>query len=698
MTWLGYQLVELYDKAGQDNLFDSVIVVTDRRVLDRQIDKNIKAFAEVKNILAHADSSADLKAHLEHGKKLITTTIQKFPFIVDGIADMSDKSFAVIIDEAHSSQSGQAADKLNMSLGGSSDDEEAEAAEKQGKVQAPDWQDKILDAMASRKMGQNASYFAFTATPKKPTLEKFGTQNTEGGFAPFHLYSMKQAIEEGFILDVLANYTTLRSYYEIQKSIAENPDFDSEKAQKVLRAYVEGHQDTINTKAGFMIDHFLEQVVATKKLRGAARGMVVTRNIESAIRYFFAIRTALKSANANFQAIVAFSGKKTVDGIEHTEESINGFATKDIPDMLSGKYAKDHPKKEVPTYKLLVVANKFLTGFDEPLLHSMYVDKRLQGVLAVQALSRLNRCNVKMQKQDTFILDFYNSSQEIKDAFDPFYTATSLKEATDVNVLHDLKDALDDTHIYNEADIEKFNELYFTGEDAEKLHPIIDEAVDRFNLIEDEDEKIDIKIKAKQFVKLYGQLASIIPFDNVAWEKLYWFLKFLIPKLKVKDRKQDQLDELLESVDLSTYALERVHLNEHIGLDDSDTEFDPENPNMRGFHETPAEEEPLDQIIRHFNERFFDAWDATPEEQRVKLINIMEHVQGSKAYKDQVVDNPDEQNRKIALKSLITQAVNQERKKDLDLYKIYAGDPDFKKAFEESIIRILALHEKSKPA
>ena len=274
-----------------------------------------------------------------------------------------------------------------MSLGGNGEEEEPE-----------DYQEKILAAMASRKMGKNASYFAFTATPKSGTLEKFGTKNGEGGFDPFHLYSMKQAIEEGFILDVLANYTTYKSYYEVQKSIEDNPEFGTIKAQKKLRAYVEGHQETIDTKAALMIDHFLSKVVGTKKLRGAARGMVVTRNIESAIRYFNAVRKELKAANAPFQAIVAFSGKKTVDGIEHTEESLNGFATKDIPDMLSGKYAKDHPKKEIPTYKLLVVANKFLTGFDEPLLHSMYVDKRLQGVVAVQALSQLNRSNDKMQK------------------------------------------------------------------------------------------------------------------------------------------------------------------------------------------------------------------------------------------------------------------------------------------------------------
>ncbi|MDP3851101.1 MAG: type I restriction endonuclease [Luteolibacter sp.] len=676
IAWLAYQLIELYDAGGENNLFDSVIVVTDRRVLDRQLDRSIRQFSEFKNLLAHADSAADLRSHLEKCKKLITTTIQKFPFIVDGIADMSDRKFAVIIDEAHSSQGGQAADKLNMTIGATDEDEEPE-----------DYQEKILQAMERRKMGKNASYFAFTATPKKATLEKFGVRNAEGGFDPFDLYSMKQAIEENFILDVLANYTTYKSYYEVRKSIEDNPEFDTIKAQKKLRSYVESHQQTIDAKAAMMVDHFNLQVVGTKKLRGQARGMVVTRNIESAIRYFFAIRNELKKVNAPFQAIIAFSGSKKVDGIDYTEDSINGFPSKDIPD-----------KFKEPGYRILVVANKFLTGFDEPLLHTMYVDKRLQGVLAVQTLSRLNRSNEKMQKQDTFVLDFYNSAAEIKSAFDDFYTSTSLTEPTDINILHDIKDALDDVAIYEDEDIETFNELFFNGVDAEQLHPIIDETVSRFDLIEDENDKIDFKIKAKQFVKLYGQLACIMPFPVSAWEKLHWFLKFLIPKLKVKDKDKDQLDALLESVDLSTYALQRVRLNEQIALDAAATELEPDNEHVHGVHEPGEDESPLDEIIRHFNERWFSAWPATPEEQRIKLVKLLEHVQHSAAYTEQVEGNPDEQNRDLALRSLIGSAVNKERKKDLELYKLYAGDPDFRKSLEESLIRILALHEKSKPA
>lgn len=300
-----------------------------------------------------------------------------------------------------------------------------------------------------------------------------------------------------------------------------------------------------------MVNHFLESVWKPKKLKGHAKAMVVTRNIESAIRYFFAIREILKRENAPFGAIVAFSGKKTIDGNEYTEDILNGFPGKDIPD-----------KFKTDDYRILVVANKFLTGFDEPLLHTMYVDKKLQSVLAVQTLSRLNRCNNKMGKADTFILDFYNTIEEIKTAFDPFYTATSLSQTTDVNVLHDLKESPDEVGVYEWDEVETFNDRFFSSAPADHLSPIIDVAANRFNkeLELEEEIKIDFKIKAKQFVKIYGQVACIMPFNNIHWEKLHWFLKFPIPKLLVKDPEQDQLDELLNSVDLSTYGLERVRV------------------------------------------------------------------------------------------------------------------------------------------
>jgi type I restriction enzyme R subunit len=679
ITWAAYQLIETYPerdglpgaKGIQNPLFDSVIVVTDRRLLDKQLRENIKEFSEVKNIVAPAFSSKDLKEGLEQGKKIIITTIQKFPFIVDGIADLSDKRFAVIIDEAHSSQSGTAAGKMNQAMGAGQSEEEDEDA-----------QDKILKAMQSRKMKGNASYLAFTATPKNATLERFGTKQEDGTFKPFHLYSMKQAIEEGFILDVLANYTTYKSYYEIEKSIQDNPLFDTKKAQKKLRAYVERHKQTVGTKAEIMLEHFISKVYNTKKLKGKAKAMVITQNIESAIRYYLAIKHLLKDKGNPFKIAIAFSGKKTVDGVEYTEADLNGFAEKDTRDYFDSD-----------DYRMLVVANKYLTGFDQPKLCTMYVDKKLQGVLAVQALSRLNRAADKMGKktEDLFVLDFFNEVDDIKAAFDPFYTSTSLNGATDVNVLHELKGTLDDVGVYEWAEVEDFVIKYFDGVDAQQLSPIIDKAANRFNseLELTDEKKADYKIKAKQFVKIYGQMASIMPYEVLYWEKLFWFLKFLIAKLIVRTKEDELIDELLESIDLSTYGLERTMLNHSIGLDDSATELDPQNPNPRGAHGSETEKDPLDEIIKSFNERWFHGWDATPEDQRVKFITISRHIQAHPDFKSKVADNKDTQNRDLAFKKILDDVMGQQRKKELELYKLYAKDESFYQAFFDTMKRMI---------
>lgn len=679
ITWAAYQLIETYPSnenaangyALDAPLFDSVIVVTDRRLLDKQLRDNIRDFSEVKNIVAPAVRSSDLKSALENGKKIIITTIQKFPFIIDGIADLSDKRFAVIIDEAHSGQSGSAHDNMNRAMGSETGDPEPDDA-----------QEKILEAMQSRKMRGNASYLAFTATPKHTTLEKFGEKQSDGSFEPFHLYSMKQAIEEGFILNVLANYTTYKSYYEIQKSIEDNPDFDTKKAQKKLRAYVERSQRTIDIKSEIILDHFIPQVVNTKKLRGKAKGMVVTQNIEAAIRYYKAITRNLEQRGNPFKVLIAFSGEKEVDGIKYTETEMNGFAEKDTRE----KFDKDE-------YRLLIVANKYLTGFDQPKLSAMYVDKKLQGVIAVQALSRLNRSALKLGKrtEDLFVLDFFNSVDDIKQAFDPFYTATSLSEATDVNVLHELKDALDDVGVYEWQEVEDFVVRYFNGEDAQNLSPIIDLAASRFDdeLELNNPEKVDYKIKAKQFVKIYSQMASIMPFEILEWEKLFWFLKFLVPKLKIKDPDQDTLDELLDSVDLSSYGLERVKLNQSIGLDDSATELDPQNANPRGYRDGEAETNPLDNIIKSFNEKWFQGWSATPEEQRVKFVNIAESIRSHPDFEEKYANNPDPQNRGLAFEKMLKEVMLQRRKDELELYKLFANDPAFKAAWQRSMEQVL---------
>lgn len=677
ITWCAYRLIEVYpakegiSTKGMDYpLFDSVIVVTDRKILDKQLRENIAGFSEVKNIVAPAYSSADLKSNLESGKKIIITTIQKFPFIVDGISDLSDKRFAVIIDEAHSSQSGTAHHKMNEAMGKKEFDYEA------------DIQEMVLEVMQSRKMKGNASYFAFTATPKNSTLEKFGTKQVDGSFIPFHLYSMKQAIEEGFILDVLSNYTTYKSYYEIVKSIDDNPYFKTDKAQKRLRNFVEKYPSTIATKVEIIIDHFINNIVKTKKLKGKAKGMVVTSSIETAILYHNAIVKKLNILGNPFKAIVAFSGKKELGGIEYTEDNINGFDSKDIAE----KFDSDD-------YRLLVVANKFLTGFDQPKLCVMYVDKRLEGVLCVQALSRLNRSAPKYGKktEDLFVLDFFNKIEDIKASFDPFYTSTSLKEETDINVLHELKSVLDDVGIYEQNEVDEFFKMYFSGFDAGKLSALVDAVAYRFNneLCLEDDDKADYKIKAKQFVKIYAQMAAIMPYEIIGWEKLFWFLKFLIPKMIVKDRDKDRLDELLNAVDLSTYGLERLKLGAKIELDPSELELEPQNPIPRGAHADEEKKDPLDEIIKNFNEKWFKGWDATPEEQRAKFIHIMDKVKSHNDFEAKYEKNLDEINKKIALEKIIDEVINKERKKELELYKLFATNEVFKLGLMENIERAL---------
>lgn len=607
---------------------------------------------------------------LESGKRIIITTIQKFPHVVKEIDDMGDKRFAIIIDEAHSSQGGTAADRMNQVLGKIEENEEGEI----------DAQDLIIRSMETRKMNGNSSYFAFTATPKNATLERFGPNKKTEASKPFHLYSMKQAIEEGFILDVLANYTTYKSYYQLQKSVADNPDFNTKKAQQKLKAFVERDERTIKAKADIMLTHFMQQVFDKKALKGKAKAMVVTQSIESAIRYFQALNELIIEIDNPFKIIVAFSGTKEINGIEYTESSMNGFPDSETKDQFDSD-----------PYKILIVANKYLTGFDQPKLTTMYVDKKLQGVLCVQALSRLNRSANKYGKktENLFVLDFFNESSEIKASFDPFYTATSLSGATDVNVLHDLKDVLDDSGIYEWDDVETFNTKFFSGANADDLSPVIDIAADRFNMLLElkEEEKADLKIKAKHFVKVYGQIAAIIAFENMQWEKLFWFLKFLIPKMIVKQKQDELLDELLESVDLSTYGIERIRLNESLILDKELGELDPANANPRGAH-ADDEESAMEQIIKDFNERWFSNWDATPEDKRQVYYTFTDKIAQHPDYESKYLNNADAHTRELAYNKIFDEVSLSMRKVQIEFAKQLMND-QFKQDFKTSTQRFL---------
>lgn len=569
LTWLAHQLVELHS-SDDKVIFNSVIVVTDRRVLDKQIRDNIKQFAQVNNVVeAITQGSQQLKSALENGKKIIITTIQKFPFVVEEIAELKGSRFAIIIDEAHSSQTGETAGKMNTTLSSEFDSE-----------------DEVIKAMESKKLPKNISYFAFTATPKNKTLELFGTKTSEGKREPFHLYSMKQAIQEEFILDVLKNYTTYKSYYKLLQTAENNPVFDTSKAKKKIKAYVEGHEFTIAKKTAVMVDDFMTK---TKDINGKAKAMVVTSSIINAIKYKQAFDEYLKKIHSPYKSIIAFSGKKEFKGDGYTETGINGFDSGKIPEKL----------KETE-YRFLIVAEKFQTGFDEPLLHSMYVDKPLKGVQAVQTLSRLNRA-YKPYKSDTFVLDFVNTTKEIKEAFDPYYECILLSEDTDPNKLNDLEEALADFQVYEKQEAQDFTANYFAKKDREELEKNIDSHVALFNELET-DEQVGFKVKASSFVKTYAFLALIIPFNKKYWEELYWFLKFLIPKLKLKVNNES-IEGLLDSIDLDSYTQHRQALNQDIILDNGVTEIDPITPQMRGSKAEP-EKEFLQEIIAEFNKKW----------------------------------------------------------------------------------------------
>ena len=703
LTWLAYKLIKtcpntmeaVRAKAVDAPLFNSVIVVTNRRLLDKQISDNIKMFGQSAKIVAHADTSKDLKEAIENNKRIIITTIQKFPFICDAISDVSDHNFAVIIDEAHSSQSGIAADKLNATV------------QKDADTDGSDTDALLEKLMKDRKMSTNCSYFAFTATPKRETLERFGSEDAEGKFHPYHLYSMKQAIEEGFILDVLTNYTTYRSYYELTKSIEDNPEYDNERAQKKLRGAVERDPKTIAAKADVMLTHFDAKVFRSHKLKGKAKAMVVTKDIECAIKYYQALNRIVVDKELPYKILIAFSGEKR---LQHQETSIypitenlygsiaaeeSGTAWSDYTEAGMNGFpdSQTAEKFDSDDYRILVVANKYLTGFDQPKLCAMYVDKPLAGVLAVQALSRLNRSAPDLGKlsEDLFILDFYNTQDDIKEAFDPFYTSTTLSEATDVNILHELKNTLLSFGVFDMDEVDAFIGLYIHGANADQWAPIIDAAADRFNFEIDwpENSKADFKMKCKQFVRIYSRVAAIMPFEMKDWEKLFWFLRYLIPSLHIAGPDIDSLKDLLDSVDLNTYGLRRTALNEAITLDAGETTIDPLKPTMVNAGSEEEEKDPLDVILQEFNNRWFNGWEATPDDQKMKLVSVAQAVAADEDYQTLVVGNPDQQAVDDLMITIIDKIMRKKRKGDNSLYKEYQQNEGFKADFRSVITRML---------
>ncbi len=669
IAWLAFKLIKatpttmdaVRAAALNEQLYQSVIIVTDRRLLDKQLTDNVKAFANSKDIVAHADTSQQLRQAIENKKRIILTTIQKFPYIVGDIADMRHLNFAVIIDEAHSSQSGIAADKLNTALYRDPDQT------------GGDIDELINKLIQDRKLSENASYFAFTATPKRETLERFGIEYEDGSFHPFHLYSMKQAIEEGFIHDVLSNYTTYHSFYEVAKRNEDNPEYDECRAQKLLRGMVEREPHTIAAKAEVMLSHFDAKVFRSRKLRGKAKAMVVTKDIECAIRYYHALRKLAEERHLPYNILIAFSGTKEVDGVEYTEAQLNGFPDSDT----SKEFDKDENR-------ILVVANKYLTGFDQDKLSTMYIDKPLAGVLAVQTLSRLNRTAPDLNKrdEDIFVLDFFNTIEDMQNSFNDFYTATSLEQATDPNVLGELRRTLLDLEVFTEDEVQQFNELFHHGAEPDELASILDRAQSRYdNEIEwPENGKADFKMKCKQFVKVYSRIAAIMVFDAPEWEKLYWYLRLLIPQLKVPQNGGIDISDLLDNSVLNTYALSRTALNVHIDLDDEETVLDPLAAKM--VNAGPAEEDrtAFDIILEHFNERHMSGWDATPAEQRTKIVKIADIIAHDAQYLSQVVGNPDTDAADRRFEEILNRIMTQQRSADLSLYREYR-DAGFRRDF-----------------
>ena len=657
IAWLAHQLIGL--RKNDKDIFDSVIVITDRRILDEQIKNTIKGFMQVGSTVGHAERSGDLRKFIESGKKIIISTVQKFPFILDEIGDQHrGRNFAIIIDEAHSSQGGKTSAALSEAL--------------------TDPEDVINDAlekrMESRKMLKNASYFAFTATPKNKTLEMFGVPfpGDEGKVKhhPFHSYTMKQAIQERFILDVLKSYTPVNSYYKLVKKVEGDPEFDKKKAQKKLHRYVESHDHAIRLKAEIMVDHFHEQVIARNKIGGQARVMVVCTGVERAILYFHTFREYLQERKSPYQAIVAFSGEYDYRGTKVTEASLNGFPSTDIADKI----------QEEP-YRFLICADKFQTGYDEPLLHTMYVDKVLSGIKAVQTLSRLNRAHP--QKHDVFVLDFMNDTGTITEAFADYYRTTVLSEETDPNKLHDLKAVLDGYQVYTPEQIENLVKLYLGGADRDKLDPILDVCVAVYKYSLDEDGQVDFKGKAKAFTRTYDFLASILPYNNAEWEKLSIFLTFLVPKLPAP--QEDDLSKgILEAIDMDSYRSEKQAAMK-LALPDEDAEIGPV-PVGGGGRKREPELDYLSNILKSFNEQFGTIFTDTDRIIRRITEDIAPKVAIDEPYRNAKRNTPNAA--PIELDAALKRVISPLLKDDTEFFKQFFQNESFRRFVTDMVFNL----------
>ena len=540
IAWLAHQLSTLHD-ASDRRVFDSIVVITDRRVLDRQLQSTIRQFEQTLGVVENIDTtSRQLKEALEAGKTIIVTTLQKFPVIAAEIGELPGRRFALIIDEAHSSQSGESTKSLKAVLSPASL-EAAEQEEAAAQTPEEELENTIVAEMEQRGRLPNASTFAFTATPKPKTLELFGTRQGDGSFAPFHLYSMRQAIEENFILDVLQNYTTYQAYWRLWKTVADDPRYDKSKAAHLLRSFVELHPHAIREKARIMVEHFADRV--QDRIVGRAKAMIVTRSRLHAVRYKLAVDAYLAERGYPFKALVAFSGTVKDGGRDYTEPGMNGF-----PETQTAKTF------DAPDQRFLIVANKFQTGFDQPLLHTMYVDKKLGGVNAVQTLSRLNRTHP--EKDGAMVLDFANEADAIKAAFEPYFETTLLSEATDPNLLYDSRTRLEEFPVYDPDDVDRFAKVYFSAAATQdRLYALLHPIVERFEALH-EDERAEFRGRLTDYVRLYAFLAQVLPFADADLEKLYVFARHL---RRLLPADPDELPrEVQQNIDMESYRIQET--------------------------------------------------------------------------------------------------------------------------------------------
>ncbi|MFW6111467.1 MAG: RNA-binding domain-containing protein [Candidatus Bipolaricaulota bacterium] len=651
ISWLAHQLTSLHDE--DDNLiFDTVIVISDRRHLDEQLQYHVRQFEKTRGLVANIDKHSDqLRKALEQGKKIVVSTLHKFPYIVEDIQEIPGQSFAIIIEEAHSSQTGKMREKMNEVLSLDESDIEGDAL-----------QDQINASIQKRAKLDNASSFAFTATPKERTLEIFGDKQPDGSYEPFSLYSMRQAIEEGFILDPLQNYTSYTEYFNLLKTIEDDPEYESSKASRLLKKFVYQHPKAVSKKSKIMVEHFQENVA--EKISGDARAMVVTSSRQQAIRYKQAFDRYIEENDIPYKALVAFSGTKEVDGVEYSESDMNHHLDEPIEDAFSNT-DKD--------YRFLVVAEKFQTGFDEPLLHTMYVDKILGGVKAVQTISRLNR--IHPHKEDTMVLDFKNDPENIQQAFSRFYTKSRLKEGTDPNLLYELEQQLRDFHLFTDEELEGFADLWYPGEaSVEELHSAVDPVVDRYEDI-DLEEQDEFRSELKSFIQLYSFLLQVISFQDEELDKLYQFARFLYRKLPVD--KSELPYEVKQYVDIDSYRVQEISSGSiEPESDDSDM-----GPQHRTKYKRKKEEEkdPLSLIIERLNELFGYDFD---EDTKMFVDRLQKKLNRNAALRNIVEVNPPEK-AKMKFEEIMDEEMVEIIDIDTEFYNKNTSNEDFKVIFRD---------------